>query len=231
MLLSIEKLAAALTWPVEELQALREEGLPEVAAGEFDPRHVADWLEARGLIEREFDPPVVDTVSRVAQAFGVRRDVVQKEWIPRGMPGSPGEYDLAAIAAWKRERKRDPARQAVNRVASRSASGSRQEKEIERLELDNESRRMRNLREAGTLIPREEPIRVVEKALLVITTQMEQLSERIAAVLPDLSGEDLERVQRELATEIDTIRHTAADCLEQLETVGLDRARPSRSDA
>src|SRR5688572_23767705 len=51
---------------------------------------------------------VVSSLTKVAEAFGVRLDTIKKEWRKRGMPGRPGRWDLAAIGVWKRLRSSDP---------------------------------------------------------------------------------------------------------------------------
>lgn len=44
---------------------------------------------------------IVTTYAEVAKHFSVGRDTVRQYWVPRGMPGEHGNYDLDAIETWR----------------------------------------------------------------------------------------------------------------------------------
>ncbi len=65
----------------------------------------------KDLPKTEARTGIVTKLAAVAKAFGVKPQTA-RGWVSDGMPGTPGEYDLAEIEVWKRGRTRDPERMA-----------------------------------------------------------------------------------------------------------------------
>ena len=76
---------------------------------------------------------IVTTLAEVAAFFRVTLHTVKSGWCAGGMPGRRGHWDLAAIAEWKRLRKRDPDNED-------SAGGTGETRAALRLRLDAEVR-------------------------------------------------------------------------------------------
>jgi len=144
-------------------------------------------------------PGLVRTLSRVAAHFGVAERTAAN-WRARGMPGKPGAYDLAAIAAW-----RDA--QVAGRAAS-SEAGS----ELAKVEV--ELRRLKLAREQGGLVSVAVAARLFRRHIHEAKAQLAQLPDEVLAELADAVPRDrLAELAARIRGRIDGACRSLADLL------------------
>lgn len=144
-------------------------GLPCSGRGsrrQFDPVAVRAWLIERGFAKAR---QIARTLGEIARHFEVAERTVAY-WRGRGMPGSPGAYDLEEIAAW-RERE----------GLTRSDEDS-ERSQLLRIEAQTKQAKLERL--LGELAPREPIRRAVVRYNQEAKTLLEQIPEAIYAKLP-----------------------------------------------
>lgn len=102
--MTTRELCDALGISSRQLTAWRKRGLPATKTGRgyrYDAAAVRRWLIDQGLAKPQ---AIATTRADVAEHFGVHERTVAG-WIAAGAPGSPGRYDLDAIAAWRDARR------------------------------------------------------------------------------------------------------------------------------
>lgn len=65
---------------------------------------------------------IVSSLRKVAEHYGVRYDTVRKDWRKKGMPGSPGAWDLDEIERWQKVRQSSMDRSGKLTLDGRSVS-------------------------------------------------------------------------------------------------------------
>lgn len=152
----------------------------------------------------------VRTLNDVAEFFGVARQTV-KNWRMESdpMPGSPGAFNLSAIAQWRIERE--------ERNNRNPREGSRIEQlEEAKLAIAVQSNKLKYERLAGNLVEVEAVARLLERAIHEHNAQADQLRDRIEVLLPDsLTTEERDRVIRGIEKAVDDLRGHLADAAEQ----------------
>lgn len=136
---------------------------------------------------------IVTTRSDVARHFAVAERTVGN-WIARGMPGRPGRYDLAAIAAWRGGRQpAKPGRLSPEREAA-----------MARHELARaEEREIKVARLRGQLVAVDPARRLVGRRVHEARSVLDQLPDQILAGLPEsLADADRRRVAETARTSV-----------------------------
>jgi phage terminase Nu1 subunit (DNA packaging protein) len=88
-----------------QLTAWIKQGIPHVGEGRhrrFDPEKVCRWLVSNGIAEAPTQ--LEKTIADAAKAVGIHPRTLS-QWLTLGCPGEPGEYDAAAIRAWRDARR------------------------------------------------------------------------------------------------------------------------------
>jgi hypothetical protein len=150
---------------------------------------------------------IVKTLREVAEHFGVSYDTVRKEWRQRGMPGRPGHYDLAEIAAWKRLRLREREDLASDELEEdegqqtdvkmlrrkRAAEARIKEAEARKKEFDELVRK-------GLMIDRESVQHLFSSVILTAKDRFEKLPERLMPLFPKQQRVELvEEVRKQVS--------------------------------
>lgn len=192
-------IAAWLSIDAARLDELLARGLPRRRDRSFDPLVVAKWLEREGLARRCDFAGVVATLGQVAEEFGVSIDTVKKEWRRSGMPGKPGHFDLAEIAAWKGLRSRDPGQPSAA-AADRELQRRKLDAEIRNREADAERRERENRLALGDLLPRDVAERSMAQAVIAARNATEAIPREMMPRFPaDIAHDLAEELARRLA--------------------------------
>jgi hypothetical protein len=145
-------------------------------------------------------PKTAKTVAAVAAHFGVSQRAVGY-WLSSGAPGSPGRYDLAAIAAWREGQQSngdEPAEGARGRFLA--ARAAREE--------------LRLAKERGELVRLDDTRRLMIRHINEAKAILGQLPDRVLAVLPAaIAGKIRRQVRDECARLIDHSCGSLADLL------------------
>lgn len=115
----------------------------------------------------------------MGEFFGVNRRTVA-EWAARGMPGGDRLYPLDEIARWLR------ATIWTNTAppAGEDGGDSKDALEREKLQLENEARRLKLRKTAGELVSRSAAIAQVEQLFALLRARWEALPEELGAAAP-----------------------------------------------
>lgn len=197
------ELKVSLNLTAAKFRELLDAGLPHTRRGRarvFEAAAVRDWLIATG---RARERHLAATLNDVARHFGVDVRTIHN-WKNNGMPGEP-PYDLDAIAAWRSSR--GQCRPDEDAAAARKAEAQAQLMEA----------RLQKVR--GELLDFETVRRLFVRHITEAGTILEQLPDRIAAILPvDCPSKDgwaeLRKSVRENAEGVvHSSRQTLADLL------------------
>ena len=155
-------------------------------------------------------PKTCETMAQVALALGVSPGSI-KRWRSLGMPGKPGQWDLAAIEAWRAE----------NIGASgRNDSGDEGRAEADRRKAWADARRaeLRLQTEAGELISIDVVARVYARHATHARALWEQAPDRLLGLLPaTATGDEKRRFRAEATRIVEDVVHTFyADLLQQV---------------
>jgi uncharacterized protein YicC (UPF0701 family) len=149
---------------------------------------------------KEKQPPktVFGSAAEVAGHFGVSERAVHY-WLSAGCPGQPGEYDAAAIAAWRDGRKKDEQSDDNPRAKYLAA---RAERELLKLAKDR-----RELVEADAV--RRLFARHIHEAKAILG----QLADRASAAVPSAQAKIRKKVREETKRLVDDVCNSLADLL------------------
>ncbi|WP_417736291.1 hypothetical protein [Rosistilla oblonga] len=135
------------------------------------------------------EPKIVDSLGAVAKHFGVRRDTVRNNWRATGMPGEQGNYNLAAIAAWRgRLRRTELDTSELDEIEGGPTAKQVEDAKARRVVADAERARAdADLRKLELRIQRENliPLELVENFLAGLFTDMRRQACRIGLEMKD----------------------------------------------
>lgn len=143
-------------------------------------RGVADAAEA------VYGRRCVATLDDVAREFGVSPNTVKQSWRSNGMPGEGGKWPLADILLWRLEYE-------AGLAAKRGNLSSASEREIERRQLEAETRKLelqadRLEREEqtamGNLVPADSVVQMVSGLVAAHVKQLQQIADDLAPMFP-----------------------------------------------
>lgn len=105
-------------------------------------------------------PGFVRTLDEVAEAFGMSPNTVKQSWKSAGMPGKSGRYQLAKIAEWRLKHlaSLEDSPPLPGQDTEKELRRRLKEAEVEKVEIDVESRRIKLEQSRGTLIDRDSVI-------------------------------------------------------------------------
>ena len=189
------QLRAALGVTAYRLRRWIAAGLPNVrraSAYDFDPDTVRDWLLANGIATVQPPPAVAATRADVAAYFAVHERTVAT-WLAAGCPGQPGQYDLAAISAWRNDQAA-PNSESTDAPRARLARARAAREEL-RLGIDR-----------GELLPAEPALRMIGRTVHEAKARLDQLPDQLLAIVAEsLPADQLGPIRQRLQEIIDQV--------------------------
>lgn len=117
------------------------------------------------------------------------------------MPGSPGNFDLAAIAEWKQQRGKDPDNPEAffKRETEAALLRRRREAEVRCKQAEAEKRELDNLVRRNQVLPKHEVVRLFSELILASRKRLMQLPDRLMPRFPrDQRHELTDEVRRQV---------------------------------
>lgn len=156
---------------------------------------------------KEPTPATVATIAAAAKALGCHERTL-KSWLAKGCPGTPGNYDPAAIVAWHEA---NVSGSVVEDASERSLWAT------EKLKAEATKAKLEVDQLLGRLIEVEIPAREFAQHIVEAKTLLEQLPDRFLSFVPSLSAATKKSVKQRTAAAV-------RDVLTALETALTRRA-------
>ena len=150
------------------------------------------------------------TIAEVAGHFGVAVRTVGN-WRVTGMPGRPGRFNLAAIAAWREGQSLGCDRQGDGKPGDRLKEAEAQLKELKLAKL------------RGELVAADAVCRLFRRQIAEAKTHLDQLPEEITGEFGDLVPDKLlARVRERIRVRVDSACSALADLLKGAEIASAE---------
>ena len=144
----------------------------------------------------------VGTLEEVAHAFGVTSNTVKQSGRPQGMPGKSGAYKLTEIAHWRLTYldEKEGGGRSASVSPDRDLARRLKEAEVEKVEIDVESRRIKLEQVRGEVIDRNSVVSTQSKLIRALQEHFLTSPEDFAPELPpDQSVQIIERWRENIA--------------------------------
>jgi phage terminase Nu1 subunit (DNA packaging protein) len=180
----------------------------------FAPPAVLDWL-----LTHDLRLPTLSTRAEVAAWLDVHERTIAN-WLAMGCPGEPGQYDLAAIAAWRTAQGKSP-----------TPDGEAPQARLARVRAEREELRLAVDRRE--LIPADPALRLISRTIHESKARLDQLPDQLLAIVAEhVPADQLADTRRRLQKTVDACYLLLAEIPTAEEFTGkpLPAADPTPAD-
>jgi phage terminase Nu1 subunit (DNA packaging protein) len=162
---------------------------------------------------------VAATHAEVGRLLGVAANTIKQSWAPEGMPGTQGNYPLAAIVAWRLRylAELEGRKQTAADLSNSELERQRAEEELRKIKLQNDKLEREEQIATGKVIDRESAGTAMRTAASVLAERLMKVPSQLepslpVEIAPDIVKDAERLIRRELVGFSETM---ARDILKQ----------------